>query len=429
MPMSSLRARADTPGSPNTGGRTDEVRAAAAAVFEQRGYAGTTMAQIADAIGVLPGSLYHHFASKEEIAVAILRRFDKDLNTTARGSAASQHRDGGEASEQRLRALLGDVVAHSMRNRAAVRLRVFEPPAVTTERLRDARRTHAPALEHAWKTAVDDLVRDHPDRAGDARLLRFTLKSLALDAGAHFPEGAKPSSIAGTLGDLLLTGIATDCPDDEDLDRSDAMLATDEALARWPKRPVLTADSDVRSRIIAAARSVFARHGYEAATIRDIAELAEVRMATLYRRVESKEAILGDVVADFAANLGHAVRVALTTGDSEVASLDALAKVFVRARRDFREESDVMRFGHALDSSVAPLRAYARETRDRLRLLEGLLDRGMGRGSLRRLGTPRAVAPHLRVTLWLTYQDYARTSEHRTHAFLRRTLMRGFLND
>lgn len=423
--MSSLRPRADDPGPTAPGRRIDEVRAAAAAVFEERGYSGTTMARIADAIGVLPGSLYHHFRSKEEIAVAILQHFGRDLGTARVKPPGAA--DAGP--EERLRLLTREVVALSLRNRAAVRLRVFEPPAVTTERLRDARQIHAPALEQAWRTTVDDLARDRPDRAGDARLLRFALKSLALDAGAQFPDDPDPCSIAGLLADLLLTGVAADCPGDEDLDRSDAVRAADDAMATWPRRPVLTAGSDVRGRIVAAARTAFARHGYEAATIRDIAELAEVRMATLYRRIESKEAILADVVAGFSTDLGRAVRAALTSGDSAVASLDALAKVLTRARRGFREESDIMRFGHALESDVAPLRAYAREAGDRLRLLEGVLTDGMAHGGLRRLAGPRTVARHVRVALWLPYQDFGRTSEQRAHAFLRRTLLRGFLND
>ncbi|MFK0168660.1 TetR family transcriptional regulator [Streptomyces sp. NPDC090306] len=422
--MSSLRARADDPGSTAPERRIDEVRAAAAAVFEQRGYSGTTMALIADEIGVLPGSLYHHFRSKEEIAVAILQRFEQDLGTASVKPARAADAD----PEQRLRLLMHEVVSLSLRNRAAVRLRVFEPPAVTTERLRDARRIHAPALEQAWRTTVDDLARDRPDRAGDARLLRFAVKSLALDAGAQFPDDPDPSSIAGLLADLLLTGVAAGCPDDEDLDRSDAVRAADDAMATWPRRPATTAGSDVRGRIIAAARTAFARHGFEAATIRDIAGLAEVRMATLYRRVESKEAILADVVAGFSTDLGRAVRAALTHGDCPAASLDALAKVLTRARRGFREESDIMRFGYALDSHAAPLRAYAAETDDRLRLLEGVLADGMARGSLRRLAEPQAAARQVRVCLWLPYQDFGRTSERRAHAFLRRTLLRGFVN-
>ncbi len=46
--------------------REDIIRAAAR-VFRERGFYGTTMQQIANAVGLQKGSLYHHIASKEEL--------------------------------------------------------------------------------------------------------------------------------------------------------------------------------------------------------------------------------------------------------------------------------------------------------------------------------------------------------------------------
>ncbi len=41
-------------------------------VFKERGFAATGMADIASACGILKGSLYHHFASKDELMEAVL---------------------------------------------------------------------------------------------------------------------------------------------------------------------------------------------------------------------------------------------------------------------------------------------------------------------------------------------------------------------
>src|SRR3974390_2726700 len=43
----------------------------AARLFGIKGYENTSMRDIAGAIGILPGSLYHHFESKEELFVAV----------------------------------------------------------------------------------------------------------------------------------------------------------------------------------------------------------------------------------------------------------------------------------------------------------------------------------------------------------------------
>ena len=52
----------------------DEIAQNAAELFRERGYYGTTMAQVADACGLLKGSLYHHFPGKEALAIDVLER-------------------------------------------------------------------------------------------------------------------------------------------------------------------------------------------------------------------------------------------------------------------------------------------------------------------------------------------------------------------
>lgn len=47
---------------------------AAAEAFWRRGYAATTLREIADAAGMKAGSLYYHFDSKDELLTAVLRR-------------------------------------------------------------------------------------------------------------------------------------------------------------------------------------------------------------------------------------------------------------------------------------------------------------------------------------------------------------------
>src|SRR6202008_1417560 len=53
--------------------RRDELLELAAAMFAERGLRATTVRDIADAAGILSGSLYHHFASKEEMVAEVLR--------------------------------------------------------------------------------------------------------------------------------------------------------------------------------------------------------------------------------------------------------------------------------------------------------------------------------------------------------------------
>jgi TetR/AcrR family transcriptional regulator, cholesterol catabolism regulator len=50
-----------------------QILAVTATLFCARGYAGTSLRDIAAAVGMKAGSLYYHFASKEELAAEVLR--------------------------------------------------------------------------------------------------------------------------------------------------------------------------------------------------------------------------------------------------------------------------------------------------------------------------------------------------------------------
>src|SRR5690349_3811929 len=59
--------------------RRDELLALAARLFAERGFRATTVRDIADAAGILSGSLYHHFDSKESMVDEILQSFQQEL--------------------------------------------------------------------------------------------------------------------------------------------------------------------------------------------------------------------------------------------------------------------------------------------------------------------------------------------------------------
>jgi AcrR family transcriptional regulator len=59
--------------------RREELLDLAARMFAERGFRATTVRDIADAAGILSGSLYHHFDSKESMVDEILTRFQDEL--------------------------------------------------------------------------------------------------------------------------------------------------------------------------------------------------------------------------------------------------------------------------------------------------------------------------------------------------------------
>lgn len=54
--------------------RSEELLTVSTTLFNQKSYAATSMQDVADAVGLLKGSLYHYVDSKEELLCTIIRR-------------------------------------------------------------------------------------------------------------------------------------------------------------------------------------------------------------------------------------------------------------------------------------------------------------------------------------------------------------------
>jgi AcrR family transcriptional regulator len=67
-----------------------EIIDAAARVFREKGYDGATLRDIAKEAGLLPGSLYYHIRSKEELLRLIVEQPIQDLHAQLEGIVASE---------------------------------------------------------------------------------------------------------------------------------------------------------------------------------------------------------------------------------------------------------------------------------------------------------------------------------------------------
>ncbi|HEY6312612.1 MAG TPA: TetR/AcrR family transcriptional regulator [Streptosporangiaceae bacterium] len=85
--MSSTRQGSS--GGSAAGQRRADVVQLAGELFAQKGFRATTVREIADAAGILSGSLYHHFDSKESIGDEILSSFINDVLADYRAAASS----------------------------------------------------------------------------------------------------------------------------------------------------------------------------------------------------------------------------------------------------------------------------------------------------------------------------------------------------
>lgn len=98
-------------------------------------------------------------------------------------------------------------------------------------------------------------------------------------------------------------------------------------------------DDEIRTRIIKAALRLFARHGYEKTTTKELATTANVAEGTLFRHFENKKAILIEV-----ATLGWIeILTDLLTELSEMGSYKAVAQVMRKRMLRLNENADLFR--------------------------------------------------------------------------------------
>ncbi|MEV4234832.1 MULTISPECIES: TetR/AcrR family transcriptional regulator [unclassified Nocardia] len=68
--------------------RREQILDAALRTIAERGYSATSVAELADAVGLSQGGLLHYFGSKEELFIAVLRKRDEsDVATALHGCA------------------------------------------------------------------------------------------------------------------------------------------------------------------------------------------------------------------------------------------------------------------------------------------------------------------------------------------------------
>jgi AcrR family transcriptional regulator len=91
--------------------RRELVLDAAAALFVKNGFNGTSTRDIAKATGMLPGSLYYHFTSKEDLLVAVFEEGVKRISNKVDSALATAQPDPWKrlqaACEAHLSMLLG----------------------------------------------------------------------------------------------------------------------------------------------------------------------------------------------------------------------------------------------------------------------------------------------------------------------------------
>jgi AcrR family transcriptional regulator len=183
--------------------RRSKVLAAAASLFAERGYSGTSLNDISSFAGIAKPTLYHYFGSKAEILDEILSDYIRTLLTAVEDPARA-----ALPPTERLLGVMTDIISTIETHRGHVRSFFEHLPHLPPER------RHAIARDQdRYATLVEDILRDG-ERDGsmafaDVRLTRLGIFGMCSWTYQWYRPGGRhePAVIARLLWELCLSGL------------------------------------------------------------------------------------------------------------------------------------------------------------------------------------------------------------------------------
>jgi AcrR family transcriptional regulator len=318
------------------GTRRTEILQTAAMLIATSGLR-TSLKEIADAAGILPGSLYHHFESKEAILVELLRRYHDDLNRIAEHAQDRLDDPTSLSAFERIVDLGSAVAQCAVTHGAALQMTFYEGPTSNPELAQAARERPTAILEAMVQTLRaarwSGYLRSDVDLPVLADRIVQTMLQVGLDVIRY---NASPDKSATLLCRILLEGLASNPPTDEDLDASPAFIAADQTVRSWDDGE--DESNDKAAHIRAVARAEFGRKGYEVTTIRDIASAAGLATGTVYRLIGSKDELLASIMQSFGEKVALGWTNVLRSDSTPIEKLDGLSWINTNVLDRFGDE-------------------------------------------------------------------------------------------
>jgi len=191
----------------------ESLLAVAVRVFNERGYDGTSIQQLADRLGISKSAIYHHVSGKQELLAAALNRALNALEVVAERVRRSER-----PAVERLESLVRGSVQALVEQLPSVTLLLRVRGNSETERAAlDRRRVFDKfAAELVLQAQLDGDIRPDADPAVTARLVFGMVNSVAewfrpADSGSvegrTLPDRGDSSAITDTLCRLAFDGL------------------------------------------------------------------------------------------------------------------------------------------------------------------------------------------------------------------------------
>jgi AcrR family transcriptional regulator len=210
-----------------------EILECAARLFSDRGYAATSMQDIAQGVGTSRSSLYHYFSNKEEMLIRLVSDLVRSGELALQDMENANEDDAVQQLRLAVEKLLGPIVEAPNRFRLLLTVEA-ELPAKIAGRWRDTRRE---IVSEVLKI-IQEGVRSGEFRPVDEQIATFTVLGMC-NWVAWWPERQREDleALQRGIADLAVSGLVSEgdvlVPDSpatairatrEQLDRLEALL-------------------------------------------------------------------------------------------------------------------------------------------------------------------------------------------------------------
>jgi len=181
----------------------DDILRAAAQIFQEKGYHAASMRDIAEAVELKKGSLYHHVTSKQEILLALL---DEALDLIIERLQAVEAKD--LSPSQKLRQAMQAYLSFLAENRSLSSVLILEHKSLEPEFI-DLHIPRRDRIEQIWREIIEEGISSGELYSHQPALTTKALLGVLNWTITWYREDGplSPNEIADHFADLFIQGL------------------------------------------------------------------------------------------------------------------------------------------------------------------------------------------------------------------------------
>jgi AcrR family transcriptional regulator len=182
----------------------EKIKKSAINLFYKKGYFATSMSTIAKATGIRKSSIYHHYATKEDILLDIFRTTMNDLQNTLKS-----HLDTATSAKEKIKAVIYcHIIFHVQRQKEAI-IADSELRGLTARNYKEIIQ-----MRDDYERVIQDVLKEGLAEGvfaeTDIKIISYAILSMCTAVCTWFKRSGRLSkeAVADMYADFIMKGLA-----------------------------------------------------------------------------------------------------------------------------------------------------------------------------------------------------------------------------